>query len=85
MGEGGWDRTTSSHPNSHNGQTGPGQTASAHSVSAGHGTGATVQSQRNAQGLKDSQGSISNKKDPSFSNVKVGATWLRSVPPQPNY
>ena len=64
-GRGRMDRTTSSHPNSHNGWTGPGQTASAHSVSAGHGTGTTGQSQENPQGPKNGQDSISNKKDPS--------------------
>ena len=62
----GWmDRNTSSHPNSHNGHTGPGQTASAHSMSVGYGTGTTGQCQGNAQGSKYGQGSISNKKDPS--------------------
>ena len=53
-----------SHPNSHNCQTGLGQTASAHSVSAGHGTGTTGPSQGSAQGPKDGQSSVSNKKDP---------------------
>ena len=59
------DRSTPSHPNSHNGQTGLGQTASACSTSAGHGTGTTGQNQGNTQGSKDGQGSISNKRDPS--------------------
>ena len=88
-GRGRMDRTTSSCCNSHNGQTGPEQTASACSVSAGCGTGTTGQSQGNAQGLKDGQGSISNKKDPSLLQCfcflfKVGATWLRSVLLQPS-
>ena len=63
----GWmDRNTPGHPSSHNGQTGLGQTASAHSIPAGHGTGTTNQGQgQNAQGSKDSQGSPSNGKDPS--------------------
>ena len=65
-GRGGMDRNTLSCPNSHNGQTGPGQTASAHSVSASHSTGTTSQSQWNSQGSKDSQGSTSNRKDNSF-------------------
>ena len=59
------DRNTPGCPNSHNGQTGLGQTASAHSVSASHGTGTTSQSQGNAQRSKDSQGSTSNRKDNS--------------------
>ena len=64
---GGWmDRNTPGHPNSHNGQSGLGQTASAHSVSAGCSTGTTIQNQRNAQGSKDSQGSTSNRKNTSF-------------------
>ena len=64
-GRGRMDRTTSSHPNSHNGQTGPGQTTSACSVSAGCRIGTIGQSQGNAQGPKDGQGNIPNKKDPS--------------------
>ena len=59
------DRSTPSCPNSHNGQTGLGQTASAQSVSTGCGTGTTGQGQGNAQGSKDGQGNASNKKDPS--------------------
>ena len=59
------DRTTSSHPNSHNGQTGLGHTATAQSVSAGHRTGTAGVVQGNAQGPKDGQGNASNKKDPS--------------------
>ena len=59
------DRTTYSHPNSHIVQAGPGQTASAHSVSAGHGTGTAGQSQGDVQGPKDGQSSILNKKDPN--------------------
>ena len=59
------DRTTSSHPNSHNGQIGLGQTASAHSVFAGHGGGTASKGQGNAQGPINGQGSVSNKKDPS--------------------
>ena len=47
------DRTTSSQPNSHNDQIHPGQTISACSVSAGLGTGTTVQGQGNTQGPKD--------------------------------
>ena len=39
------DRNTPGHPSSHNGWTGLGQTTSAHSVSAGHGTGTTGQGQ----------------------------------------
>ena len=54
-GRGRTDRNTSSHPNSYNGQTGLGQAA----------WGTTGQSQGNAQGSKDGQGSLSNKKDPS--------------------
>ena len=62
----GWmDRNTPSCPNSHNGHIGPAQTISAHSISAGHRTGTTGQSQGNAQGSKDNQGSTSNRKDTS--------------------
>ena len=64
-GRGRTDRNTSSHPNSHDGGTGLGQATSAHSISAGCGTGTTGQSQGNAQGPKNGQSSISNKKDPS--------------------
>ena len=64
-GRGRTDRNTSSQLTSHNGQTCLGQTTSDFSVSAGHRTGNTGQSQGNAQGSKDSQGSISNKKDHS--------------------
>ena len=60
----GWmDRNTPSHSNSHNGEVGPAQTASACSISAGHRTGTTGQSQGNAQGSKDTQGGTSNRKD----------------------
>ena len=51
FGRGRTDRTTSSCPISHNGQT-------------GHGTGTAGQNWVNAQGPKDGQGSISNK-DPN--------------------
>ena len=62
----GWiDRNTPSCPNSHNGWVGPAQITSAHSISAGHGTGSTGQSQENAQGSKDTQDSTSNRKDTS--------------------
>ena len=63
----GWmDRNTPGCPSSHNGQTGLGQTASAHSVSASCGTGTTSQGQaQNAQGSKDSQEGTLNRKDPS--------------------
>ena len=87
-GRGRMDRNTPSCPNSHNGQTGPGQTTSAHSISAGCKTGTTGQSQGNAQGSKDGQGSISNKKDPSSLQCfrcQGWATWLRSVPSQPSH
>ena len=43
-GRGQMDRNTPSCSDSHNGQLGPAQTASAHSISAGHGTGTTGQS-----------------------------------------
>ena len=63
----GWmDRKTPGHPSSHNGQTGLGLTASAHSVSASHSTGTTSQGQgQNAQESKDSKRGTSNRKDPS--------------------
>ena len=64
-GRGRTDRKTPSHPNSHNGWTGLGQTTSVHSVSAGHGTGTTGQSQGNVQGSKDNLGCTSNMKDAS--------------------
>ena len=64
-GKGRTDRSTLSHPNSHNGWTGLGQTTSAHSVSAGCSTGTAGQGQENAQGSKDGQGNASNKRDPS--------------------
>ena len=59
-GRGRMNRTTSSHPNPHNGWTGLGQTASAHSVSAGHGTGTAEKGQGNVQGPRD---------EPQFTSV----------------
>ena len=56
-GRGQMGRNTPGHPNCHDGWTGLGQTASAHSISAAHGTGTTSQSQGNAQRSKDNQGS----------------------------
>ena len=64
-GRGRTDRTTSSCPNSQNGQTGVGQTASACNVSVGCRTATTGPHQGNAQGPKDGQGNTSNKKDSS--------------------
>ena len=55
------DRSTPSNPNSHNAWIGLGQTVSAHSISAGHGTGTTSQSQGSAQGSKDNHRSTSNR------------------------
>ena len=63
------DRTSSSCPNSHNGQTGLVQTASACSVSAGCGTETTGQSQGNAQGPRDGQGSVFKQEGPQFTPV----------------
>ena len=65
-GRGQMDRNTPSCCNSHNGQVGPVQTTSAHSISAGCRTGTTGQSQGNAQGSKDTQGGTSYRKDTSF-------------------
>ena len=66
-GRGRMDRDTPGHPNSHNGQTGLGQTISTHNASVGHGTGTTTNGgqRQNAQASKDSQGGTSNRKDPS--------------------
>ena len=72
----GWmDRNTPGHPSSHNGQTGLGQTTSAHSVSAGCSTGTTSQSQGNVQGSKDSQGITSNRKDTSSLQCSRWQGW----------
>ena len=87
-GRGRADRTTSGHPNSHNGQIGLGQAASVHSISTNRGTSTIGQGQGNAQEPKNGQGNAPNKKDPipfSVSNVKVGATWPGSALPQPNH
>ena len=64
-GRGRTDRKAPSHPNSNNGQTGLGQTASTCSISVGLGTGTTGQSHGNVQGSKDNQGSTPNRKDTS--------------------
>ena len=80
------DRNNPSHPNSHNGQVGPVQTASAHSLSAGCRSGTTCQSQGNAQGSKDTQGGTSNRNNTSSLQClrcQGWATCLRNVPPQP--
>ena len=86
-GRGRMDRSTPSHPNSHNGQTGMEQSVSAHSISARWGAGTTSQSQGNSQGSKDGQVSVSNKKDPSSLQCFRCQGWdtrLESVPPQPS-
>ena len=69
-GRGRMDRTASSHPHSHNGQTVPGQTTSACSLSASHRTGTTGQSQGNVQGPKDGQDSVSNKDPTSLQHFR---------------
>ena len=83
----GWmDRNTPSCPNSHNGQIGPGQTTSACSVSAGHSTGTKSQTREMPKGPKIPREALKIGRTPvpsSASGAKVGATWLRNVPPQP--
>ena len=78
-GRGQTDRNTPGHPNSHNGQTGLGQTASTCSTSVGCGTGTTTTGDQgqNAQGSKGSQGGTSNRKDPSSLQ---GFRWPRLGP-----
>ena len=57
------DRNTPSHPSSHNGQTGLGQTTSAHSSSASSRVGTVPQGKGRAQRPSDGQGSVQNMKD----------------------
>ena len=61
------DRSTPGCPSSHNGWTSLGQTASACSTSAGHGTGTTANGnqEQNSQGAKDRQEDTANRRDPS--------------------
>ena len=61
-----------------------GQTTSAHSISAGHGP------QVKARGMPRImvRAAFQTRRTPvhfSVSDVKVGATWLVSVPPQPSH
>ena len=82
------DRTTSGCPNSHNSQTGLGQIASACSVSAGHRTETAGQSQGMPKDPKMVRVMLQTRKNLTHSSVssfKVGTTWLRIVPPQPNH
>ena len=78
----GWmDRNMPGHPNSHNGQTGLGQTSLAHSISAGHIHGPQVK----ARGPKIAKEAPQIGRIPVPSNAsgaKVGATWFGNVPPQ---
>ena len=63
----GWtDRNTPTHPSSHNGQTGLGQTTSTHSSSTGIRIGTVPQGKGNTQGPSDGQGSVQNMKDPNL-------------------
>ena len=85
-GRGRTDRNTSSCSNLHNGWTGLGQATSACSISTGHRTGTTDQSQGNAQDPKMVRAVFQTKRTwvhSNVSDVKVRDTWLRSVPPQP--
>ena len=82
------DRTTSSHSNSHNGQTGPGQTASAHSICAGHGTATTGQGEGIPKDPKMDRVRLPTRGTPvhfSVSDVKVRVTWPGSVLPWPDH
>ena len=64
-GRGQMDGNTPTNPNSHNGQTGLGQTISTHSCSAGTRTGTVPQGKGNTQGPSDGQGSVQNMKNPN--------------------
>ena len=61
----GWmDGNTPTHPSSHNGQTGLGQTTSAHSSSASSRVGNVPQGKGNTQRPNDGKGSIQNVERP---------------------
>ena len=82
----GWtDRNTPTCPSSHNGQTGLGQTTSAHSSSAASQVGTTSQGRENTQGPNGGQSIAQNTKDTNSSvfNAKVRVTLLGSVLLQP--
>ena len=66
-GEDGWIGILSpTHPNSHNGQTVPGQTISAHSSSASSRVGTVPQGKGSTQRPKDGQDSVQSMKDPGL-------------------
>ena len=60
------DRNTPTHPSSHNGWTGLGQTTSAHSFSALSRVGTVPQGRGNTHRPSDGQGSVQNMKDSSL-------------------
>ena len=62
-GRGQTDRNTPTHPSSHNGWTGLGQTTSAHSSSAASWVGTTSQGRGNTQGPNGSQSNAQTMKD----------------------
>ena len=71
----GWmDRSTPNCPSSHNGQTGLGQTASAHSVSVSHGT-ATTTSRAQGQNTQGSKEVTINRKYSSSPTVLQLLGW----------
>ena len=65
FGRGWMDRNTPTCSSSHNGQTGLGQTTSAHSFSASGRVGTVPQGKRSAQRPKDGHGNVQSMKDPS--------------------
>ena len=75
------DSSTPGHPSSHNGQTGLGQTASVHSASAAHSTGATTSQDQgqSTQGSKDRQKSTANRRDPSSLQCFRCQGWCHMV------
>ena len=63
----GWmDRNTPTHPSSHTGHTGPGQTTSTHSSSSSSRVGTVTQGRGITQRPKDGQGSVQSMEDPGL-------------------
>ena len=83
----GWtDRNTPTHPSSHNGQTGLGQTTSTHSSSASSREGTVPQVREIPKDPMMVRAVFRIQKTPAcFSalDVRVGVTWLGSVLLQP--
>ena len=81
-GKGQVDRNTPTCPSSHNGQTGPGQTTSAHNSSALSRVSTVLQGKGSTQRPKDGQGNVQSMKDPSSLQCfrcQGWVTWLGSV------